>query len=884
MGFLSSGKSNVSLAGLNKQSGSPGLNRSVSNASFASSKAANNSGFNSGMNTPPMTQSKDLKNGLSPVASSAHISGKQNGELILFDIRIDKSNDTSYSTPIHPSSDSETSFSKADENFYQDIIIIKGLTQDGLNDDNVVISGKVVLAVSQPIHMKKLTLRLIGDAKIRIPVGENGLERYSTFDKRIYDKAWDYNYFKPYIFPGNTTNTEVNDHPPKEEASSPRPSMQHKRTKSGSNLKRLASLSNLAFSTTSLSSLSQVGTSNYDILQPGNYELPFTFVAPSSIPESLELKECTVGYQFSCIIERASKKSDLILKKKLKIIRTLSADSVDLSETVLISNTWPGKIEYSLSTPAKSNIIGSSIPIRFEFVPLSKKLRLGTIKIQLIEQISVFSPAVGTKNFERVCCKKKVADPLRSCRYYDEELASEFYEEIIPPENYTVEDRGEFLDKWDTIIYLDTPSSLSKIAQDCVVGNFVKIRHKLKFVVGLINPDDHVSELRAALPVQFFISPFVPITAKSFYVDPVFHKNSNPNFSSDILKEDDIFLFDESKNLLVESVLKAYKVASSEQLNNLGQTTQNSNNVPKVDFINGNLRPQLVNKYVSKSTSALNNMKPDIEDSTPLSQSHVLLPRLKNNVSQNDFLEYSKKHSSVVIADMMAPPDYNKRLYDQLLSVNKLSTEPPPKTEEDDEEGSLTTTKKGNSFSNLNLQRLKYGVSNISSEKDNFIVANNTGNTDIDQPHDEYVNTPQLNRIPSYHDAMVPSTKMQNPSVEVNDLPPVYDPKWDTEYKNSNDILKPTRNKLQNNDSKGSDLESNEYLQRSSSFYKSNKNHVKTARFQLGVGMTPLTTGGDHISLSKENSSKSLNTPEHSLSRNNSTKNISQLFGLGKKD
>lgn len=877
MGFLSSGKSNLNLNGIKKQQ-SPGLNRSASNVSISSSRGANTSNDSFVTKTTPTTQAKDFKSGLSPVASSAHITGKLSGELILFDIRIDKSNDTSYTTPIHDNGNQENFFSQADENFFQDIIIIKGTNQDDLNGDDVAISGKVVLAVSQPIALKKLTLKLIGDVKTRIPVGENGLERYSTFDKRIYDKTWDYSYFKPYLFPNEQKSEPIHN---KDELSKSRPSLQHKRTKSGTNMKRLASFSSLSFSTNSLSSLSQGVSSSHDTLQPGNYELPFTFIAPSSISESLELKECMVGYQFSCIIERTSKKSDLILKKKLKIIRTLTADSVELSETVLVSNTWPGKLDYSLSTPAKSNIIGSSIPIRFEFVPLSKNLKLGTIKIQLLEQISVFSPVVGTKNFERVCCKKKVSDPLRSCRYFDEELVSDFYEDIIPPENYVVEDRGEFLDKWDVIVYLDTPSSLSKIAQDCVVGSFVKVRHKLKFVVGLVNPDDHVSELRAALPVQLFISPFVPITAKSFYVDPVFHRNSNPNFSSDLLKEDDIYLFDESKNLLVDSVLKAYKVASTEQLSSMGQNPLKI--VSGVDFINGNLKPQLVNGNKSNSTSALANLKTGTTDIGSFSQSQILLPKLKNNSSEQDLLDYSKKHSSVVISDMMAPPDYNKRVYDQLLPVNRsLKKELDPTEVFIDD--SLTKKPKNNSFSNLNLQRLRYGISNISLDCDNSSANKIGDDSKQDRLAEPLQPLPQLNRIPSYHDAMVFSSKMQNSNVEIKDLPPVYNPKWDDEYESTNAIPQPSRNKLQNNDLFGPDLNSDIYLHQSSGSYKPNKKHVQAARFQLGVGMTPLGTGGDNLSLSKANSSKSLNSNENNLKRTDSAKSMSHMFGLNKEE
>ncbi|XBW37778.1 hypothetical protein QEN19_003359 [Hanseniaspora menglaensis] len=879
MGLLTTGKSNMNLAGLHKeQTSSPTPKHNFSSISLMTTNSSSHNINGLLHNSQMTTNTKDHKNIISPVASSAQISGKLSGELILFDIRIDKSNDTSYTTPIDDTYH-ENSFSNSEENYFQDIIIIKGASQEDLNAENVLITGKIVLGVSQPIPMKKLTLRLVGDVKTRIPVGENDLERYSTFDKRIYDKLWDYKYFKSYLFPeNNRQDTATPAVASKDDSQNLRAQMMHKRTKSGANLKRLASFSNLSFSANSLPTLSTTGLSSNDILQPGNYELPFKFTVSSAIAESLELKECTVNYQFTCMIERTSKKSDLYLKKKLKIIRTLSSDSTDLSETVLVSNTWPNKIDYALSTPAKSNIIGSSVPVRFEFVPLSKGLKLGSIKIQLIEQISVFSPVVGTKSFERVCSKKKIADPLRSSRYYDEDLVSNFYEEIIPPEKYVVEDKGEFLDKWDVIVYLDTPSSLSKICQDCVVGNFVKIRHKLKFVVGLINTDDHVSELRASLPLQFFISPFVPVTAKSFYVDPVFHKNSNPNFAADMAKEDDIYLFDESKNLLVDSVMKAYKVASFERLNALVQ--QPHDNVLKVDFINGNIRPQLESTNNSKSTPLLSTFASHSNEINSSNVSNTYLPKIKNNSSEKDLFEYSKKHSSIVISDMMTPPSYTKRVYDQLLAENSGFIKKPNSSDGAPED--LSKTKKNkNSYSNQDLNRLRHGISNISLDEQinlQYEHAENTNKTAINK-----LASPELSRIPSYHDAMLSSTKMQNSNVEIRDLPPVYNPKWDEEYKNTSDVSQPLRNNMPAIDGVSSSIDSSIFLNESSGFIKPSK-QVKTARFQLGVGMTPINTGGEHLSLSKENSSKSLNAAPSLLSRSNSAKNMTKIFGFGQKD
>lgn len=66
--------------------------------------------------------------------------------------------------------------------------------------------------------------------------------------------------------------------------------------------------------------------------------------------------------------------------------------------------------------------------------------------------------------------------------------------------------------------YLELPKSLNQCLQDCNVKG-AKIRHKVKFNVQLHNPDGHISELRANLPVSFYISPSLPINDDNSLVD-----------------------------------------------------------------------------------------------------------------------------------------------------------------------------------------------------------------------------------------------------------------------------------------------------------------------------------------------------------------------------
>jgi len=95
---------------------------------------------------------------------------------------------------------------------------------------------------------------------------------------------------------------------------------------------------------------------------------------------------------------------------------------------------------------------------------------------------------------------------------------------IIAHDLYTIdpENDEQILDEaaegYEFSRYLELPKTLSKCVQDCNVKG-IKVRHKVKFNVQLHNPDGHISELRANLPVTLYISPSLPINENNDLVD-----------------------------------------------------------------------------------------------------------------------------------------------------------------------------------------------------------------------------------------------------------------------------------------------------------------------------------------------------------------------------
>ena len=161
-------------------------------------------------------------------------------------------------------------------------------------------------------------------------------------------------------------------------------------------------------------------------------------VLPGDMPESVEgLRGASVVYKLEATIDRGKFHNKMVTKKHLRVLRTLTTDAVELSETVAVDNTWPKKVEYSLNVPSKAIAIGSNIPISFMLVPLLKGLRLGDIKIQLVEYSSCVGYLPPAHSEERVVVSKTISQPN--------------------------ENDPEFqMDKWEVDNYLKVPDSLSK--------------------------------------------------------------------------------------------------------------------------------------------------------------------------------------------------------------------------------------------------------------------------------------------------------------------------------------------------------------------------------------------------------------------------------------
>jgi hypothetical protein len=142
--------------------------------------------------------------------------------------------------------------------------------------------------------------------------------------------------------------------------------------------------------------------------------------------------------------------------------------------------------------------------VDFKLVPLLKGLVIGNVSTQVKEeQELIVDPEWGVNAMSNGITK------------HDRVIVSDMYK--IDPEN-DVQILDEAAEGFEFSRYLELPKSLNQCLQDCNAKG-IKVRHKVKFNVQLHNPDGHISELRANLPVSFYISPSLPINENNDLVD-----------------------------------------------------------------------------------------------------------------------------------------------------------------------------------------------------------------------------------------------------------------------------------------------------------------------------------------------------------------------------
>lgn len=363
-----------------------------------------------------------------------------------------------------------------------DVILFKGPPQEA---SSVLLSGTISLTVSKPIKVKSVSLKLTGRLNYNVPVLKSGNDLCTNsqnlnVDRRIFHYKWDDisidNYFKG-LYNNYQTKKPIDN------------SIKNQINYKG-DLKRPKSTTSLISLRSNQSSLPFQKKNSHTLLK-GHYEFPFTSILPGDMNESIDgLPNTHLNYYLEASIERSHGKSDLYCRKYLRIVRTITPDNPEISETVNVTDTWPDRIYYSISVPAKTIAIGSKIPLNISIIPFRSEIKLKSIKITLCETAEYCNHGV----------RSKIRRPIGTLK-------------VKNPEKRLIKliDDNKFQEKWELDLPFTIPANLSQCTQDCKIFNELRVTHNFKATIYFTNPDGHISKLKANIPVHLFISEFIPL-------------------------------------------------------------------------------------------------------------------------------------------------------------------------------------------------------------------------------------------------------------------------------------------------------------------------------------------------------------------------------------
>ncbi|KAI8360865.1 hypothetical protein EDC96DRAFT_512810 [Choanephora cucurbitarum] len=219
------------------------------------------------------------------------------------------------------------------------------------------------------------------------------------------------------------------------------------------------------------------------VLEAGQHKWSFELPLPGNLPQSLESDAGSVSYRLKATIERPAFIQNIIKKKVIRIQRCVIPSQFELVQSLEIRSTLADKIVYDISAPSKIYAFGDKIPVTFKIEPLASTLKVHAIRASLKEYCS-YRANDRSKTDTRTICRVSLDNPF------------------APSSSAVVEKAGH---TWKRVIELPVPPQSPMVFAD-TESDLIRIRHRLKFIISLVNAAGQVSELRSAVQVTMLES------------------------------------------------------------------------------------------------------------------------------------------------------------------------------------------------------------------------------------------------------------------------------------------------------------------------------------------------------------------------------------------
>ena len=97
----------------------------------------------------------------------------------------------------------------------------------------------------------------------------------------------------------------------------------------------------------------------------------------------------------------------------------MNPQNLNLTDSIDVSNTWVGKLQYNVNMTKKGVAIGSTIPINITIIPIVKGLSLKAINGCIVEHYHVQIGNERSPEYERVIGKQDLDAPNSDDLPYD---------------------------------------------------------------------------------------------------------------------------------------------------------------------------------------------------------------------------------------------------------------------------------------------------------------------------------------------------------------------------------------------------------------------------------------------------------------------------------
>ncbi|KAL5523549.1 hypothetical protein ACEPAG_7722 [Sanghuangporus baumii] len=123
-------------------------------------------------------------------------------------------------------------------------------------------------------------------------------------------------------------------------------------------------------------------------LKAGRHLFPFELRLGGALPSSLATYVnggASISYKLRATAIRPGLAANITASIPITLLRTFASESLEYQQTLEIENTWPEKLMYSLMIPHKAWAAGDELTALLKFAPLAKGVRVLTVTTHLCE-------------------------------------------------------------------------------------------------------------------------------------------------------------------------------------------------------------------------------------------------------------------------------------------------------------------------------------------------------------------------------------------------------------------------------------------------------------------------------------------------------------------